>query len=78
MYKLDKAKEIIKKNFNDAQCGLFNVRNIVGDDMITIYDNEGLIIDICYQWSYFEVFGLSEEEFEELMIYYNKLGGDKE
>ena len=31
------------------------------------------MIDICYKHSYFEVFGLTDEEFKELKDYYVKL-----
>ena len=78
MDKLEKAKEIIKENYEYADCGIFNTRNIAGDSMETIYeewygDDDVLTIDICYGWSYFEVFGLSEEEFDELEEYYETL-----
>ena len=71
--KLEIAKQIIKENYKSADCGIFNSRNLIGDSMTTIYDKDGLVIDICYYYSYFEVFGLSYEEFEELEEYYNQL-----
>lgn len=47
--------------------------------MTTIYADGDLIIDICYGYSYFEVFGLSEEDFEELRkYYYNSLEDEEE
>ena len=73
MTKLEKAKEIIKENFKCGDCGLFRSRNIVGDPMVNIYDKDGLTIDICYFYSYFEVFGLTDEEFDELADYYSQL-----
>ena len=74
MNKLEKAKEIIKENYSYAEHGIFNSRNTVGDLMSTIYKNECLTIDICYGYMYFEVFGLSNAEFEELEKYYYSLG----
>ena len=74
MNKLEKAKKIIKKYFNNGDCGIYDSRNIVGDPMINIYDDGDLTIDICYSYSYFEVFGLSDDEFAELEKYYNELG----
>ena len=71
--KLDKAKEIIKDNIEDARYGIFNSRNIVGDEMDNIYEDDELSIDICYGWEYFEVFGLSDLEFDILRSYYNEL-----
>lgn len=70
MGRLERAKEIIKENFSLYDCGLFNTRNLVGDPMSTIYDEDGLTIDVCYRCSYFEVFGLTDEEFEELKKFY--------
>lgn len=70
---LEIAKEIIEENFTDADCGLFNSRNLVGDPMITIYRKDGLTIDICRRWAYFEVFGLSADEFKELETLYENL-----
>ena len=76
MDKLQIAKKIIKENFEYGDLGLFDSINITGDSMYTIYNEDGLQIDICYYYSYFEVFGLSENEFEELQIYYREvLGG---
>lgn len=76
MSNLEKAKEIVKENFDDAWSGLFNTRNVVGDAMTNIYDENGLIVDICYEYMYFEVFGLSDDEFAELLKYYNSLKGE--
>ena len=71
MKKLDKAKEIIMKEIGNGNCGIFNTRNIVGDSMEEIFNNHGLKIDICRSWKYFEVFGLSDDEFKELEKFYN-------
>ena len=73
MNNLEKAKEVIKEHYEEADCGIFNTRNWAGDIMTTVYDEDGLTIDICYNWSYYEVFGLSEDEFKELSVYYNSL-----
>ena len=73
MSNLEKAKEIIKEHFSEGHCGLFNTCNLAGDTMGTIYEEGGLRIDICYYWSYFEVFGLSDSDFDELLDYYSHL-----
>ena len=72
--KLEKAKEIIKENYKCFDCGIYNTRNLVGDEVGTLYNEDGLCIDACCFYSYFEVFGLSDEEFEELKEYYKSLG----
>ena len=73
MSKLEIAKKIIKENIDKARCGIFDTRNMVGDTMNNIYDSEDLTIDICYGWMYFEVFGLTDNEFAELEKYYKSL-----
>lgn len=45
----------------------------MGDSVSTIYKDQGIIIDICLDWYYFEVFGLSDAEFAELAAYYQEL-----
>lgn len=71
--KLEKIKEIIKSNYKDAQCGCFFTRNIMFDPMTTIYRDAEITIDICYRYSYFEIFGLSYAEEEEVIKYYESL-----
>lgn len=78
MSKLEIAKKIIKKNFSFYNCGLFNTRNLVGDPMSTIYDEDGLTIDVCDYYFYFEVFGLTDEEFKELEKFYEYLKQEEE
>ena len=72
----EKVKELIKKYYNEADCGLYNTRNIVGDSMATIFDGEYFTLDICYNWSYFEIFGTTENEFNELYEIYKKMEGE--
>ena len=76
MTKLDIAKKIIKEYYTKADCGIYNSRNVVGDPMTNIYNDGELCIDICYYYSYFEVFGLSDTEFQELKFFYTDLGNN--
>ena len=70
---VEKVKEVIKNNIEDALYGIFDCRNIVGDPMETIYDEGGVKIDICRNWEYFEVFGLTNKEFVEIESFYKDL-----
>lgn len=70
MSKLEEAKKFISDHIEDAPCGIFNTRNYIGDEMETVYDHDGLVIDLCRYWEYFEVFGLSDEEFYDLSEFY--------
>lgn len=75
MSNLEKAKTIIKENWQNADCGIFDCRNWTGDTVEMLYEDDELRIDICRYHSYFEVFGLSTDEFEELEKYYHELRG---
>ncbi len=68
-----KIKELIKEFVDVAEFGLFDTRNIVGDHMITIYKGKYFILDICFGYGYFEVFGTTHLEFWKLSKYYSKL-----
>ena len=70
---LNLIKELITGLYPSADCGLFNTRNTVGDDMETIYKTELFTLDICYNWSYFEIFGTTDEEFKMLEQFYDSL-----
>jgi len=67
---LDIAKKIIKEYYYSGDSGIFNTRNVIGDFMTNLYKDDDLCIDICYRYEYFEVFGLSENEFAELKKFY--------
>ena len=69
--KLEKAKQIIDQYYDRADCGIFDIDGWGGEDMYTIYATDGLAIDISYRHKYFEVCGLSKDEFLELEKYYN-------
>ena len=66
-------KNLIKENYEDADCGLFNTRNFAGDYMSTIFTGKFFTLDICYHWGYFEIFGTTKKEFKELKEFYKNL-----
>lgn len=76
MTKLERAKNIIKKNIYDASLGIFDCGNLAGDWMVDLNDDDDFKVKICYDYEYFEVFGLSDSEFEKLKEYYDDLIGD--
>ena len=78
MARIDLVKRVIKDHYNDANCGLFFTPNWAGDQMSTIWEEDGVTIDICYGYSYFEVFGLTEEEENELSRFYDSMEGAKD
>ena len=45
---------------------MFDTRNICGDTMVNIYEEDGICVDYCFFWGYIEIFGLTEEEFEKV------------
>ena len=67
-------KKIIKLFYNPEFKGvLYNLRNVVWDKMTNIYKSKNMQLDICYEYDYFEVFGLTDEEFKDLQNYYSNL-----
>ena len=70
---VEKVKEVIENNIEDALGGIFDCRNTVVDPMETIYDEAGVRIERCREYEYFEVFGLTNEEFSEVESFYEDL-----
>lgn len=65
MDKMDKLRQFLTQSgYRGMQT--FDCRNTVGDYMNTIYDSDGIQVDICYGWSYLEIFGLTDEEYQSL------------
>ena len=71
------VKNIIKERYDEGNCGLFDTRNLVGDPMKTLYSGKYFTLDIYHYYSYFEVFGTTKEEFDELDKLYYKLFEEK-
>ena len=71
MDKIDKLKRFLQENYPNEQA--FNTRNIAGDSMERVYDEDEIIVDYCYYYSYIEIFGLTDEEFEDLIDKYGYL-----
>ena len=67
---MDFMKEFCKEHkFEDIQ--MFNTRNVCGDVMENLLAENGVYIDICWGYGYIEVFGLTEDEFNELYTQYD-------
>ncbi len=71
MNKIDKLKIFLQENYPNEQA--FNTRNLIGDNMRTVYDEDGIIVDYCYEYEYIEIFGLTDVEFENLIDDYGML-----
>lgn len=77
---LERAMNIIKENICDdghypIDGGIFNTKSITfGDEKpdakCTLYKDDDIQVDVCYEAGYFEVFGLNEKEFEKLERHY--------
>jgi len=66
-------KKVMTDSIDYARCGLFDCRNLVNDPMTNIYKGKYFTLDICYQYEYFEVFGMTYEEFKDLYDFYKNL-----
>ncbi|MBO7713967.1 MAG: hypothetical protein J6S85_10385 [Methanobrevibacter sp.] len=72
--KIKKLKRFLKKHgWEDMQA--FSTRNWAGDEMKTIYKKDGIQVDHAVVWGYLEIFGLTDEEFDDL-VEVNDLGSE--
>lgn len=60
----------LSKRFPD-KIQMFNTKNIVGDDMETIYDDGKVKIEYSKEYDYIEIFGLSYRDYEEIYFLHN-------
>lgn len=72
----NKVKQIIKSLYLQASCGIFNTRNWCGDLTTNIFSGKYFKVDICYPCEYFEVFGTTDKEWDELERLYEALTDD--
>ena len=68
------VKRTIKHFYNSAKYGIFNRLNVTGDDLRLIYHGTYFNLLICDYYEYFEIFGTTSEEFDELYEFYINLG----
>ena len=64
--RVEKVIDFLKKEFPDG-IQMFNTRNMVGDFLYPIYEEDGISIDYCRSWDYIEIFGLKAEEFDTVL-----------
>ncbi len=67
---IEKVKEVIKNNIEDALCGIYNNRIHTGAKTEIIYDEAGVRIEMCRYYGFFEVFGLTDKEFTDIKAFY--------
>ena len=73
MERLDFVKKVIETHIDNAQSGIFFTRNFVGDRMVHLNRRFGIDIEICYEYEYFEIFGLTDHEQIIIESFYNVL-----
>lgn len=71
---INEIAKIIRDNFNIAPFGCFFTRNVINDEMKTIYIKDGkYVVDVCESYGYFEIFGLTDIEQIAITKYYKRL-----
>lgn len=73
---IEKVKEIIRYLYKYADCGLFFTPNMAGAEMQPLLSCGGITLYICYYYSYFEVFGLTDQEERRLLKFYRNMRAD--
>ena len=67
---IEKVKEVIKNNIEDALCGIYNYPTVYSRPVKTIYNEDDVSVKLCTVWGYFEVLGLTNKEFAEVKSFY--------
>ena len=63
-YNIQDVKDFLQSKKDELEgYQAFDSRNIVGDTMEPFYNKDGVQIDICREWGYIEIFGLTWEAF---------------
>lgn len=70
---ITKIKKILKKNILNGCYGIFDCRGWTPDPKCTLFKENGIIVDICRGYEYFEILGLTNKEFKLVADYYQKL-----
>lgn len=65
--RVQKAIDWVKTHEDDAPTygGVFDTKGIIGDRMYSVYAQDNIMIDVCYDYGYIEVFGMTDDEFAE-------------
>ena len=63
--RLIKLKKFLKTVFK-KKIQAFTTKNLVGDYMETIYDEDEIQVDYAPEYEYIEIFGLKNKEYKEL------------
>ena len=64
---LEKIKSIIKDYYKSGSLGLYFCSGSSYDEKKTLYSKDGVVVEICYYWEYFEVLGLPNDQCVELL-----------
>ena len=71
---IEKIKNVLKEHILEGSCGIFNCRSWTPDLKCTLFNEDGVIVDICHEYDYFEILGLTNDEFKVIAEdYYQKL-----
>lgn len=63
MERINKLKKFLQENYPNFQA--FNSRGV--DYTERVYNEDGIIVDYCSSYGYVEIFGLTNEEFYNLI-----------
>lgn len=70
---LDEIKAIIDLWGEKCDCGIFDCRSYSNDQLQNVYYIPNVcLVDVCENFKYIEVIGLSNDDFEKLENYYNR------
>lgn len=65
MDKIEKLVAFLIENYPYSR--LYDCRNLVGDSLETVYSEDGIVVNNCSNWDYIEIFGLTKEEYKDVV-----------
>lgn len=64
--RIENLIKFLKNQFKDG-IQMFNTPSLVGDFRFTIYEEDGIEVLFAPHYDYIEIYGISDEEFEQVM-----------
>lgn len=72
MNTLVEIKTIIDLWGKQCDCGIFDCHSCTNDPLRNVYMTNDCSVDVCENYKYIDIVGLSKDDFEKIENYYNR------
>lgn len=74
LQEIENAKKIIKLFYESGIInGLYKDKTFINDRIINLYKSKNIKLDMSLRYKYFKIFGLNDDEFNDILKYYKLL-----